>query len=90
MQADQPIWEQSLEQGTAYDNLHKQSEEPAQPDPGQRIQGAMVTARVRNQRREAMGQKGETYICEICGQVVEVKKGGAGELVCCGEPMKKE
>jgi desulfoferrodoxin-like iron-binding protein len=33
-----------------------------------------------------MGQKGENYSCEICGQVVEVKKEG----VCCGEPMKKE
>jgi desulfoferrodoxin-like iron-binding protein len=37
-----------------------------------------------------MGKKGEIYSCEICGQVVEVKKDGAGELVCCGEPMKKE
>lgn len=37
-----------------------------------------------------MGKKGEIYSCEICGQVVEVKEEGAGELVCCGEPMKKE
>jgi superoxide reductase len=37
-----------------------------------------------------MGKKGETYICEICGQVVEVVTGGEGELVCCGEPMEKE
>jgi desulfoferrodoxin-like iron-binding protein len=37
-----------------------------------------------------MTQVGEIYICEICGNVVEVKESGAGELVCCGEPMKKK
>lgn len=37
-----------------------------------------------------MGKKGEVYKCDICGQVVEVKTGGDGELVCCGEPMKKQ
>jgi desulfoferrodoxin-like iron-binding protein len=31
---------------------------------------------------------GEVYSCKICGNVVEVKKVGGGELVCCGEPMK--
>ena len=30
---------------------------------------------------------GEVFRCEICGNVVEVKKVGGGELVCCGEPM---
>jgi len=30
---------------------------------------------------------GEVYRCEICGNVVEVKKVGGGELVCCGQPM---
>ncbi|MDT8357828.1 MAG: desulfoferrodoxin FeS4 iron-binding domain-containing protein [Methanomicrobiaceae archaeon] len=30
---------------------------------------------------------GEVYLCEICGNVVEVKVVGGGELVCCGEPM---
>ena len=30
---------------------------------------------------------GEVYRCEICGNVVEVKVAGGGELVCCGEPM---
>jgi desulfoferrodoxin-like iron-binding protein len=30
---------------------------------------------------------GEIYKCEICGNVVEVKEAGGGELVCCGEPM---
>ncbi|MBM3241730.1 desulfoferrodoxin FeS4 iron-binding domain-containing protein [Candidatus Poribacteria bacterium] len=31
---------------------------------------------------------GEIYKCEICGNVVEVKEAGGGELVCCGEPME--
>ena len=31
---------------------------------------------------------GEIYKCEVCGNVVEVKKAGGGELVCCNEPMK--
>lgn len=30
---------------------------------------------------------GDVYKCEICGNVVEVKEVGGGELVCCGEPM---
>ena len=35
-----------------------------------------------------MGEKGQVYKCEACGQVVEVKEAGAGELVCCGQPME--
>lgn len=31
----------------------------------------------------------EVYKCMICGNIVEVTHGGDGELVCCGEPMKK-
>jgi desulfoferrodoxin-like iron-binding protein len=31
---------------------------------------------------------GEVYKCSICGNVVEVKEVGGGELVCCGEPME--
>jgi superoxide reductase len=30
----------------------------------------------------------QVYKCEICGIVAEVLDGGAGELVCCGEPMR--
>jgi len=30
----------------------------------------------------------EVYKCKVCGNIVEVLTGGAGELVCCGEPMK--
>jgi len=32
---------------------------------------------------------GEVWKCDICGNVVEVREGGGGELVCCGEPMAK-
>ncbi len=32
----------------------------------------------------------ETYKCEVCGMVVEVKEGGAGTLVCCGQDMVKQ
>jgi len=35
-----------------------------------------------------MAERFEVYKCEICGNIVEVLDGGAGELVCCGEPMK--
>jgi len=31
---------------------------------------------------------GETYKCSICGNVVEVKEVGGGELVCCQKPME--
>ena len=31
---------------------------------------------------------GERYLCNICGNEVEVTKAGGGELVCCGEPME--
>ena len=30
----------------------------------------------------------EVYKCEVCGNIVEVVHDGAGELVCCGQPMK--
>ncbi|MBN2734657.1 MAG: desulfoferrodoxin FeS4 iron-binding domain-containing protein [Methanomicrobiaceae archaeon] len=35
-------------------------------------------------------EEGEIFVCEICGNVVEVKEVGGGELVCCGEPMSPE
>ncbi len=31
----------------------------------------------------------EVYKCEVCGNIVEVLHGGDGELVCCGQPMKR-
>ncbi len=36
-----------------------------------------------------MAERNDVFKCEICGNVIEVVKGGAGELVCCGQPMKK-
>lgn len=36
-----------------------------------------------------MTQLNEVYRCEVCGNVVEVVHAGVGELVCCGQPMKK-
>ena len=35
-----------------------------------------------------MAERLEIYKCEKCGNIVEVLHGGAGELVCCGQPMK--
>ncbi len=34
-----------------------------------------------------MTKKNEVYKCPLCGNVVEVMHTGAGELVCCGQPM---
>jgi desulfoferrodoxin-like iron-binding protein len=34
-------------------------------------------------------EAGEIYKCNLCGNVVEVKKAGGGELVCCGQPMEQ-
>lgn len=31
----------------------------------------------------------EIYKCDTCGNIVEVIDSGDGELVCCGEPMKR-
>lgn len=31
----------------------------------------------------------EMYKCNICGNFVEVVLPGAGELVCCGQPMER-
>ena len=36
-----------------------------------------------------MAKRLEVYKCIACGNIVEVLHGGAGELVCCGEPMKR-
>lgn len=36
-----------------------------------------------------MTQRGEIYRCNVCGNMVEVVRAGAGELVCCGQPMER-
>ncbi len=40
-----------------------------------------------NGSRPMPTEANEVYECEICGAVVEVKEGGAGDLECCGQPM---
>jgi superoxide reductase len=35
-----------------------------------------------------MTERLQVYKCEVCGNIVEVLHTGAGELVCCGAPMK--
>jgi superoxide reductase len=37
-----------------------------------------------------MAKVREIYKCDVCGNIVEVVHAGVGELVCCGEPMKKQ
>ena len=36
-----------------------------------------------------MTKRMEVYKCEICGNIVVVVHEGFGELVCCGQPMKR-
>ena len=35
-----------------------------------------------------MTKVGQKYKCNICGNEVVVTNVGAGELVCCGQPME--
>lgn len=35
-----------------------------------------------------MTEKLQVYKCDVCGNIVEMLHEGAGELVCCGQPMK--
>ena len=34
-----------------------------------------------------MTSKGEIYVCEICGNKVQVLEEDGGTLVCCGQNM---
>ena len=34
-----------------------------------------------------MTKRNEIYVCEVCGNIVEVMTGSGGTLVCCGQPM---
>lgn len=34
-----------------------------------------------------MAKRLEVYKCEVCGNVVEVLHEGAGQMVCCDQPM---
>ena len=35
-----------------------------------------------------MAERLEVFKCEVCGHIIEVLHAGAGELVCCNQPMK--
>ncbi|MBN2121512.1 desulfoferrodoxin [Candidatus Micrarchaeota archaeon] len=35
-----------------------------------------------------MTKREEIYKCNVCGNIVEMVHPGAGELVCCGQPME--
>lgn len=35
-----------------------------------------------------MTERLQVYKCNVCGNIVEMLHEGAGELVCCGQPME--
>ena len=35
-----------------------------------------------------MTKLNETYKCNVCGNIVKVVHAGAGQLVCCDQPME--
>ncbi len=35
-----------------------------------------------------MTVKNQIYRCNVCGNIIEVVHEGAGQLVCCGQPME--
>ncbi len=35
-----------------------------------------------------MTEQLQVYKCQVCGIVAEILDGGAGKLVCCGQPMQ--
>jgi superoxide reductase len=42
-----------------------------------------------NNTKEVKWRRDYRFIkCEVCGNIVEVVHGGAGELTCCGQTMK--
>lgn len=34
-----------------------------------------------------MAERYQIYKCDVCGNIVAVLHGGAGQLVCCNQPM---
>jgi len=34
-----------------------------------------------------MTERNQIWKCEVCGNIVEILHSGAGQLVCCGQPM---
>ncbi len=35
-----------------------------------------------------MSQLKQVYRCNVCGHIIEIVNPGAGQLVCCGQPME--
>ncbi len=35
-----------------------------------------------------MTERLQIYKCEVCGNIAEMVHAGAGQMVCCGQPMK--
>lgn len=35
-----------------------------------------------------MTEQNQIYKCNICGNIVEILHAGAGQLICCGQPME--
>ena len=35
-----------------------------------------------------MSQLKQVYRCNVCGHIIEIINSGAGQLVCCGQPME--
>ena len=47
--------------------------------------GAKTTKQVKGGKK--LTEEGQIYLCEICGNKVEIIESGAGTLVCCGQDM---
>ena len=66
---------------------------PAEAAGAAAVKGKSTRSALRSRQhltKEAkMAERLEVYKCDQCGNIIEVLHGGAGELVCCGEPMKK-
>lgn len=52
-----------------------------------KINSKQVTYKIQKGYRYG-NRKLQLYKCEVCGNLVQVILSGAGELVCCGQPMK--
>jgi superoxide reductase len=39
-------------------------------------------------KKEAMTKQTGIYKCAVCGNIAEILHTGAGDLVCCGQPMQ--
>jgi len=68
--------------------LRNSYKEPNQVKVALYMIGLLARYKDKEEKMANVQKVGEVYKCDICGNVVEVKEAGGGELVCCGEPMK--